>query len=154
MMFDLLLNIGYVLLAIYIISVAIFLISENRTPQSTFAWLLILVALPVVGLLIYLFLGRGSHAFSQETQLAKQEIGNDLMRDTGRLKDRQQEYIDRIEQEKPASFYRKILNLVSENSSSALTGYNDVEILQDATMKYPRLLADIKAAQSSVHLNY
>ena len=154
MMFDLLLNIGYVLLAIYIISVAIFLISENRTPQSTFAWLLILVALSVVGLLIYLFLGRGSHAFSQETQLAKQEIGNDLMRDTGRLKDRQQEYIDRIEQEKPASFYRKILNLVSENSSSALTGYNDVEILQDATMKYPRLLADIKAAQSSVHLNY
>jgi cardiolipin synthase len=81
-------------------------------------------------------------------------MGSDIMRDIGELIERQQEYIDRIRTEKPASFRKKILNLTSQNSSSVLTGYNDLEILQDAAMKYPRLLADIKAAQSSVHLNY
>jgi len=154
MTLDLLLNIGYIVFIIYVIGVAIFIISENRTPQSTFAWLLVLVAFPLVGLIIYIFLGRGSHAFSQETHLARQEMGSDLMRDVGELVECQQEYIERIAKERPASFHRKILNLVKQNSASALTGYNDVEILQDATMKYPRLLADIKAAQSSVHLNY
>jgi cardiolipin synthase len=143
-----------VILTIYIIAVAIFIISENRTPQSTFAWLLLLVALPLIGLIIYIFLGRGSHAFSDETKLARQEMGSDLMNDLGQMINRQQEYVDRIAKEKPASYHKKLLNLVNQNSSSLLTGYNDVEILQDATMKYPRLLEDIKAAQSSVHLNY
>ncbi|UCD30108.1 MAG: PLDc N-terminal domain-containing protein, partial [Planctomycetota bacterium] len=154
MTLELLLNIGSVLLTIYIIGVAIFIISENRTPQSTFAWLLLLIALPLVGLVIYIFLGRGSHAFSNETELARQEMGGDLMRDAGEMVERRQEYVDRIAKEKPASYRQKLLNLVSQNSSSMLTGYNDIEILQDATMKYPRLLEDIKVAQSSVHLNY
>ena len=43
---QLLLNIAYVAFVIYVISVGVFIISENRTPQSTFAWLLLLVALP------------------------------------------------------------------------------------------------------------
>jgi len=154
MTLDLILNIGSVILTIYIIAVAIFIISENRTPQSTFAWLLVLVALPLIGLIIYTFLGRGSHAFSDETELARQEMGSDFTRDAGEMIGRRQEYVDRIAKEKPASYRQKLLNLVSQNSSSVLTGYNDVEILQDATMKYPRLLEDIKAAQSSVHLNY
>lgn len=154
MTLDLILNIGSVILTIYIIAVAIFIISENRTPQSTFAWLLVLVALPLIGLIIYTFLGRGSHAFSDETELARQEMGSDFTRDAGEMIERRPEYIDRIAKEKPASYRQKLLNLVSQNSSSVLTGYNDIEILQDATMKYPRLLEDIKAAQSSVHLNY
>ena len=151
---NLLLNIGYVVFVIYVIAVAVYIISENRTPQSTFAWLLLLIGLPLVGLIIYYFLGRGSHAFSQETKLARQEMGSDLWQDVGPLITRQPEYVERIAKEKPASYHKKLLNLVSQNSSSMLSGYNEVEILQDATMKYPRLLEDIRAAQSSVHLNY
>jgi cardiolipin synthase len=43
---------------------------------------------------------------------------------------------------------------VNRNSSSILTGCNQVEILQNASQKYPRLLADIRAARHYVHLNY
>jgi len=112
MTFDLVINIGYVILAIYVIGVAIYIISENRTPQSTFAWLLVLIAFPLVGLILYYFFGRGSHAFSKETELARQEMGQDFQRDAGELLARQQEYIDRIKAKKPASYRRKILNLV------------------------------------------
>ncbi len=154
MTLDLVINVGYVLFVIYAIGVAIFIISENRTPQSTCAWLLVLIAFPLAGLLVYIFLGRGSHAFSDETKLAHQEMGSDFLRDAGEMVNRRQEYIDRIAAEKPASYRHKLLNLVSRNASSQLTGYNDIEILQDATMKYPRLLEDIRAAQSTVHLNY
>jgi cardiolipin synthase len=154
MTFTIILNIASILFAVYAIAVAIFIISENRTPQSTFAWLLALLAFPLIGLVLYFFFGRGSHAFSKETELARQEMGSDLLRNAGKLFERQQSYVERIATEKPASYRKKILNLVHQNSSSILTGYNDLEILQDASMKYPRLLEDIKAAQSSVHLNY
>ena len=153
-MLDIILNVVAIVFAIYVIGVAIFIISENRTPQSTFAWLLLLIGLPLVGLIIYFFLGRGSYSFSKEDELARQEMGDDVRRDIQPLVAGQQAYVERIAREKPASYRRKILNLVYQNSSSVLTGYNDLEILQDASMKYPRLLADIKAAQSSVHLNY
>ncbi len=158
MTLDSLINFGSMIfrvaLVLYIIGAAIYIIMENRSPQSTFAWLFLFVTLPVIGVIIYVFFGHGWRAFSQEKKIARQVLGNELMRDLGVLISHQQEYIERIAREKPASYHKKLLNLVEQNSSSVLTGYNDLEILQDATMKYPRLLADIKAAQSSVHLNY
>ncbi len=147
-------NVFGILIFLYIVAAAIYIIMENRSPQSTFAWLLLFIALPIVGLMIYIFFGHGWRAFSQEKEIARHELGNEFMQDLGELAARQKECVERLAKEKPASFKRKILHLVYKNSSSILTGYNDVEILQDATMKYPRLLEDVKAAQHSVHLNY
>ena len=151
---DVLLTILYILLALYTISIVIFVIMENRSPQSTFAWLLLFIALPLVGLLIYIFFGRGWHAFGQEKKIARQELGTDFLQDLGPWLGRQGEYFDRIAKERPASFKKKLLRLIYQNSGSVLTGYNEVEILQDASQKYPRLLEDLKAAQHFIHLNY
>ena len=79
--FSIVINIASVILAIYIVVVAIYIVMENRSPQSTFAWLLLLILAPIIGLLIYIFLGRGTHAFSQEDELARQEMGSEFLRD-------------------------------------------------------------------------
>ena len=146
---NMILSISAIVLIVYVIIVAIFIIMENRSPQSTFAWLFLFITFPVIGLIIYFFFGRGWRAFSQEKEIARQELGSEFMQDLGSLLNRQQEIIERTAREKPASFKKKLLRLVEENSSSVLTGANQIEILQDATMKYPRLLEDIKAAQHS-----
>lgn len=143
-----------IFMALYIVAAAVFIIMENRTPQSTFAWLFLFITFPVMGIIVYIFFGHGWRAFSQEKTIARQVLGTEFMQDIGEMLRRQPEYIERLAGEKPTSFKKKILNLAMQNSSSVLTGYNDVEILQDAAAKYPRLLADIKAAQHSVHLNY
>ncbi len=147
-------SISIIVIALYIIAVSAFIVLENRSPQSTFAWLFSFMVLPLIGVLIYLFFGRGQHSFSKEDELVKQEMGSDLLADLEPLLAREEEIIDRIAREKPASYQRKLLQMVRRNSSSLLTGYNQVEILQNATVKYPRLLADIKQAKHHVHLNY
>lgn len=43
------------LLALYGLVMSIFVITENRRPQSTLAWILVLFFTPGIGLLIYLF---------------------------------------------------------------------------------------------------
>jgi uncharacterized protein (DUF58 family) len=60
-----------ILIGGYAVAVAAFLILENRTPQSTFAWLFLLLVFPVGGLVIYAMVGRSRHAFSRGRSLTK-----------------------------------------------------------------------------------
>ena len=53
------------LLAVYALSIAVFLILENRSPPSTFAWMFLLLVFPVGGLAIYALFGRNRHFFSR-----------------------------------------------------------------------------------------
>lgn len=141
-------------IAAYIIGAAIFIILDNRTPQSTFAWMLTFVLLPVVGLIIYLFFGRSWRAFAREGSLASQAVGGDANQMLRQVFTNQDEVVHRIARERPESFNSKLAHLVVNNRGSLITEYNDVELLQDASEKYPRLLADIQVAEHSVHLEY
>src|SRR5688500_9939220 len=53
-----------VLVGAYAVSVGTFLLLENRSPQSTFAWLFLFLVFPIGGLVIYALFGRSRHAFS------------------------------------------------------------------------------------------
>jgi cardiolipin synthase len=151
----LILTIVAAVFAVYTLSVSLFLVLENRSPQSTFAWLLLFVAVPIVGVLIYFFFGgRGPRAFSQQDDLIKHGLGGGLYQAIEPLFARQQACIERLAAEKPVSYKHRLLQLVSNNSYSVLTGYNQVDILQNASEKYPRLLTDIQQARQSIHLEY
>lgn len=142
------------LFSIYSLVVAIFIISENRSPQSTFAWIFFFLLFPVGGLIIYFFFGRGWRAFSQEDELAHQIFGIEAQAGYLQLLEPQPTMLARIAQRDPPSFKPKLLHLVQNNANSVLTVHNRLEILQNASQKYPRLLADIEQAQQSIHLLY
>lgn len=154
MWLEILIITGIVLFTLYISVTAIFLIMENRTPHTTFAWMLLLFIFPPGGLLIYLFFGRDWKAFSRANKLVKQEIGSDLDQLlTPRLAGQDKE-IAKLEQEGKTTYKKKLLKLMRHNSNSALTVHNHLEILQNAKEKYPRLVEDIKNAKHSIHLQY
>ena len=142
-------------LGLYVVIVLMIILLDNRTPQSAFAWLFLMLGFPVIGLLIYIFFGRGYKAFSDETKLAR--IGG-LSTPHGLiiqpLMDAKNEYAEKIRLEKPNSYRSKLVYLLTHNSPSMLTGYNRVEILQDVKEKYAGLLEDIRSAHSSIHLLY
>jgi cardiolipin synthase len=145
---------GLVLFASYIISTVTFLIMENRTPQTTFAWMLLFFIFPPGGLFIYLFFGRDWKAFSRANKLVRQEIGSDLDQVLTPRLPGQDEEIAKLEQQESTVYRKKLLKLIRHNSNSALTVHNRLEILQNASEKYPRLIEDIKQAKHSIHLQY
>ncbi len=134
-----------VVVLLYVLGVLVVILLDNRSPQSTFAWLFLMLAFPVAGLLVYLFAGRGHKAFSNVNKFARIEIGGKLRENLRTLDTSQQAYVQKIAAEKPASYRHQLLNLVQRNSASLITAYNKVEILQNATEKYPRLMQDIRA---------
>jgi cardiolipin synthase A/B len=141
-----------VLLTVYALAMTVFLISENRRPQATLAWILIFVLAPVIGGSIYIFFGRDTKAFSKQSKLLRQDLDVSAGPLLSPLLSRQDIEIARLEYESLG--YRKLMMLVRRNSRSALTKHNRVEIQQDAAKFYPNMVKDIKAAQHSIHLQY
>jgi cardiolipin synthase len=142
------------LFVIYIIGAAIFIILENRTPASTFAWLLLFIALPVVGVLIYIFVGRDQRIFTEENTLNRQEIDK-ASPELARLLFDQEDAIRQVnEMPNQSSTHRRLAELLYRTKLSVLTVHNEVEILQDASVMYPRHEEDIRQAKQSVHMQY
>ena len=59
---------------VYCAITLVFIVMENKEPKTTLAWILLFWLFPVVGLLVYLFAGRGHKTFSREHKLLKQLI--------------------------------------------------------------------------------
>jgi cardiolipin synthase A/B len=139
-------------LTLYALWMCIFLISENRRPQATLAWMLAFFFAPGIGVLIYILFGRDWKAFSKQSRLLRQDLEASARPFVSPLLSRQDAAIARLEGESPS--HRKLMQLVRRNSRSALTTRNRVEILQDAAAFYPRLMEDMQAARHSIHLQY
>ena len=60
-------------IGLYAIVTGIFLISENRRPQATLAWMLAFIFAPGVGLLLYILFGRNQKVFARQGRLMRQD---------------------------------------------------------------------------------
>src|SRR5688500_1977417 len=138
---------------VYAISIAVYLVLENRSPQSTFAWLLLMFIFPIGGLVIYGMFGRSWHAFSRGKILTKLLRGSELAERSGKLVAAQAEKIEQLS-EQPHGDFARLATMLWASSGSLLTTANRLEILQNASEKYPRLLADMREAKQSIHLLY
>jgi cardiolipin synthase A/B len=141
-----------VLFTLYALGMTVFLISENRRPQATLAWILVFVFAPVIGGLIYIFFGRDTKAFSKQSKLLRQDLEATARPLLSPLLSRQDTEIARLDYESLG--YRKLMMLVRHNSRSALTKHNHVQIQQNAAEFYTNMVKDIEVAQHSIHLQY
>ncbi len=144
-----------VLVALYALTVAAFMVLENRSPQLTFAWLLLFYLVPVVGIFIYFMFGRDHRAFSRQNKLLRQELRNIIITSEhlAEVSTQQDQEIEKLKQAGPP-VYSRVLELNRRNGRPPLFPCNAVEILQNGHEKYPRLLEDLRAAQHSIHLEY
>lgn len=139
-------------LALYALATGLFLVSENRRPQATLAWMLVFVFAPGIGLLAYFLFGRDRKAFSKRSDLLMQDLQVNALPLLSPILSRQDAELARLESERVSR--RKLMMLVRRNSYSALTRRNRVEIQQNAARFYPSLIEDMKAARHSIHLQY
>ncbi|MEO7436432.1 MAG: cardiolipin synthase [Candidatus Binatia bacterium] len=144
-------NILTTLLAVYGIWAAVFLVSENRRPQATLAWMVLFVFAPGIGVLLYFLFGRKDKAFGRRRSLLRQDLTANVQ-PLRPILAREAAAIARLEGDSVSR--RKLTMLAKRSSHSVLTTRNRVEILQDAATFYPHLMQDMKAARHSIHLQY
>lgn len=143
----------WVLYGGYLAASTVFLVLENRSPQSTFAWLFLMVLAPGVGPVVYLLVGRGAKAFSHRKALRRQLARTDLAREISQVREAQEEAQHELS-DSDIEIYRRLPRLLWNSTEAPLTMGNEVLILQNASEKYPRLLDDLRQARRLIHLEY
>ena len=123
---------------------------ERKDIGYTWAWLMVLLFIPILGFIIYIFLGRNLKKKNfyrlsiQERAILQQAVDKQLTafskEDEGRLP-LLNEYINVIR-----------MNLSSNNA--LLTYHNKVDIFDDGKQKFQALFADIRAAKQEINVQY
>jgi cardiolipin synthase A/B len=114
------------LLFLYALVIGVFLLMENRRPRSTLAWMLVLFFAPGIGLLIYLFFGRDTQAFSKRSKLLMQDLEANARPLLAPILSRQDAELARLESKSIGR--KRLMTLVRRNTLSVLTTRNRLDV--------------------------
>lgn len=135
--FDLKLIMSWLFVINALISIVI-IVLERKRPEKTIAWLLVFVAFPALGLILYAFLGRNwkRNKLNEELSPYVKELVNRVL---NRIED--PDYIPLVE-------------LLASNSDSPLFVNNDIKIFKNGNEKFKCLIEEMKKAKHHIHLEY
>ncbi len=135
----------YGITAVAIIGVVV---SENRNPVKTLAWITVLILLPVVGIILYIFFGRSLRHIRMISRKKRQRLTN---RDDIKHLMRSQQVIhyDTLKSER-----QQMINLVSSIQGSPFLANNAVEIFTNGKDKFDAFKRDLLAAEKYIHIQY
>ncbi|WP_241536077.1 cardiolipin synthase [Indiicoccus explosivorum] len=124
---------------------------ERKNPSSTWAWIMVLFFLPIIGFFLYFFFGRSFRKKNLKKQSAYQNG------ELTAFSDRQRQAILDGTYSYPDSVPEKLKGLVRMNvatSLSPLTDNNKLSIFTDGKEKFKALFDDIRQAKDHIHLEY
>ena len=147
-------NIWLIISIVYILTIGftVFLIiMDNRDPVKTISWVLVIVLIPVLGILIYIYFGQN---FAKRKIFSKKEFA-DLNRII-KLSDNQiidlhkQEYLNNEKIRKKINIIKLLLN----NNKALLTQYNKVTILNNGQETFDSVLEELGNAKDHIHIEF
>lgn len=136
----------YTFLCIYLsttITIIGAILSENRNPVKSLAWVTVLFLLPIVGIILYIFFGR---SIKNKRMISRRN----------RRKLRKYEKAPNVDKRaidlSPESM--QLISLASSLASSPYYPDNTVEIFTDGSSKFNALIRDLKGARHSINIQY
>ena len=127
------------------------ILRQPRDIAATWAWLLVLILLPVGGFILYMFTGRGlsrKKIFQSQSQI---DDGLSALVDIQRKENRKNDLLPKKMLSSEAS---EMVNLFLNINNAPVLKNNHVKIYTDGQAKFDALFADIKQAQKSIHIEY
>lgn len=133
-------TIAYALIVLGIIAIVV---SENRNPVKSLAWVTVLLVVPAVGLVLYMFFGRNiqnKRIISRRNRRKLKKLENISRPDSPRAR------------RSPA--VEQAITLAASLQSSPFYEGNSVELFNNGADKFESLLKDISGAREFINLEY
>lgn len=134
-----------------VIGIAVGVILDNRNPAKTFAYLLVLLFVPVIGLVVYYIFGqnlRKQKLFSRKGLLDNKYVREWQQQGRVAFKDAKTDAAGFLGEK------IKVVNLLMQTEKSLVTTQNQVDILFDGQNIFPKLFEDIEKARHHVHIEF
>lgn len=131
-----------VLYVAVVVGIMLTVLMDNRQPAKTIAWVLVLLFVPVVGIVLYIF-------FGQNTRKMKLISGRSL----DQLSKRSMlEFVEQRNLRMP-EYFSSLVRLFTNQSLALPFKDNAVEFYTDGYQFFPALLQAIKSATNHIHLD-
>lgn len=133
------------------IPVAIMIILEKRSPFKTIAWILVLILVPLIGLVFYLFFGQ---EYRKQKLFSRRGVKS--LRKIRSLSTKQLREIEHTDLHLSVEILERknIIRLLLNNSDSLLTTGNQLKILNNGKETFDAILKAINNARHHIHLEY
>lgn len=123
--------------------IIIVILSENRNPVKSLAWVTVLLLLPVVGIILYLFFGRNIKNRRMISRSNRRRLRRHEKRRAGS-----------VAELALTGRSRRQLSLGRSLTGAQFYEGNDVKVFTDGTAKFDSLIADLEGARKSINLQY
>jgi cardiolipin synthase len=140
--------VGY---AVSILVVVILIVLENRSPLKTISWVLVLLLLPGLGFIFYIFFGQN---FRKEKIIARKGLRNHYRLNYMAHSQIKQLANGALNGNEIAKEPTGIVRLLLNNSRAVITTGNEVTFLHNGRDKFEALLRELKKARNFIHLEY
>ena len=134
-------NIAYLIYIALIAGVIIVIISENRSPIKTIAWLLVLIFLPIFGLVIYYFFGQDTRRMRQLSEKQFQKIKDLSFKSLTTNHD-----INTLPE------YANLVTLLNNSSLSPILQGSKVDVITEGSRMFELLMDDLQKAKHHIHI--
>jgi cardiolipin synthase A/B len=134
-----------------ILFLCLVIVFENRSPVKTLSWVLVVLLVPLLGILIYIFFGqnyRKQKIFSKKNILDLEQLTSYAAVQVNSLPERMMLESEAIREKV------HLMKLMLNNNKSALTEFNKIELLIDGTNTFPSMLKAIKEAKSYINMEF
>ena len=144
----------YIVASVYIFNfvlafTVIFL--ERRNASSTWAWLMVLFFIPIVGFILYLIFGRklnNQRIFTWDT-ISKLGVRKEVEAQLRAIEEGEFAF-----KQEALMQYQDLYYMHLKNNDAIYTQDNDVEIFTDGKEKFTALIKDLQQATDHIHLLY
>jgi cardiolipin synthase A/B len=140
-----------ILYLITIMFVSLMIIFENRSPVKTLSWVMVVLLIPFVGILIYIFFGqeyrkrkifsrKGLKEFERNAEdaiLQINSIGEFLTDESDAVRDKEH-----------------LMKLMLNNNKAIITRSNQIEVLIDGDQTFPAMMNSIRKAKKFIHMQF
>lgn len=139
-----------ILLILYIANLILVLILENRDPYKTISWLLVLILLPGIGLIAYLFLGESLKRKFYDWKVKRKKYSEAVKKIVKMQKNML------LTKQYPKNFVttKNIVYLALQSTNMPFSHNNNIKFLNDGKEFFPELFEVIKSAKKHIHLEY
>ncbi|MFN4215102.1 cardiolipin synthase [Exiguobacterium sp.] len=141
----------YIVLGLNLLFALAVIFAERRDVGATWAWLLVLFFLPILGFIVYLFLGR---------QLKKDNFFNLSVEERSFHSLQVESQIEQLRRKEMTTEqplfekYEQLLEMNLRSSKSLVSVHNKSAIMHDGEQKFKALMDDIRNAETEINVQY
>lgn len=136
-----------IIMSVAALFIAVLIFFENRHPSSTLTWLIVLALFPLVGFIMYLFIGRNF----RKKKMFKQKAIQDEQAFAEMHKTRK---INEKMFAKMGDDHQLLFKLAHKLGKTPISFQSESEVLTDGEQTFAKIIECLKKAEKYIHLEY